>query len=276
MWIICCGMRRGGATLQYQLVRDLVVARCGGTAHPHFVKGADDFQKLQSSYAEEAGPVVFQCHAFIEEAVKLAEQGKAKVFYVYRDVREVVVFMMKRDGMSFQTLARRGFLELLLSEYSGWTSAPGAFVSKYDRMMGNPASEIARIAAHLELNVPIDDAVRMAEKFESERRKERLQRLRTLPESAGTGDVGRGGAAQTNESRIPAGGSVPRRIELNNKQTAYVESVAGSWLEDRGYTLNSPALRRRALKLWRAISRAGGLRRMGRGSWPSESDSSAS
>ena len=65
MWIFCCGMRRSGSTLQYQLTARIVEEE-GIGKRVEWVKPAD-FPVLREKYKDYEGLKVFKSHIYTSE-----------------------------------------------------------------------------------------------------------------------------------------------------------------------------------------------------------------
>ncbi len=73
VWIVCCGMKRSGSTLQYQLAGSIVekagIGRLVGTVLPQ------EFATLRVSYASANGFLVVKSHSYIGELAPFFESG---------------------------------------------------------------------------------------------------------------------------------------------------------------------------------------------------------
>ena len=87
-------MNRGGSTLQYQIVAEIIESNNLGIALGWIgipdrttLTTLDNIARRQDKYA------VVKCHQYTTEASAYIEAGKAKGVYIYRDLRDVVVSM---------------------------------------------------------------------------------------------------------------------------------------------------------------------------------------
>ena len=75
-YVICCGMRRSGSTLQYQLAKAILAA------------ARVDCQVLKT-------------HRMTAEQKRWITAGDAKCLYIYRDIRDVVVSQLNLNRWVF-------------------------------------------------------------------------------------------------------------------------------------------------------------------------------
>jgi len=163
MWIFCCGMMRSGSTLQYQITAQLLEKANLGKriewAEPEM------FPELQAKHADYKGWKVFKAHICTDEIKSEFEKNNAKGVYVFRDIRDAFVSMMKKGGMTAEKLMQSSvFLDSCLDEYAKWTVLPGVLVSRYEDMIEDLPGEVERLAAHLD--IPCDRS--MCEQIASE------------------------------------------------------------------------------------------------------------
>jgi len=79
VWVLCCGMRRGGSTLQYQLASQ-VAALHGGKSIG--VTSPEVFEGQYAQYSCEEKLVVIKCHQAVPALESLCQVGEVKVLYV--------------------------------------------------------------------------------------------------------------------------------------------------------------------------------------------------
>jgi hypothetical protein len=162
----------------------------------------------------------------------------AKGVYVFRDVRDVTVSRMRKSGQAFSALLNVGFLERILSAFDRWTSLPGVLVSRYEDVVGDVATEVGRIAAHLGIIVSREECTRVADDYTLARQLERVR----LADAAGrlrrSGQAVYDPVSNLHVDHIRSGRSGEWRTALTLQELAVIEDQAGAWLTRNGYALS--------------------------------------
>lgn len=249
MLILCCGMVRSGSTLQYQLASELVTTTAAGK--PLGWISDRQYSQLITAHENHAELLITKCHDYSSEAGDLVSDGKAKAIYVYRDIRDVVVSKLNKNGHSFRSLIQSGFVERVLKNDSRWNSTGSILCSRYEEMTMDLNREVRRIARFLGLRIE-DALVRLiAEKYSLENQVGRI--LSFDYETKGV----RGGrslydpSSLLHRNHIFSGKSGQWKTALTGIQTAALEYRAHEWLEDRGYpVIYNPAKRKAASILY--------------------------
>jgi len=100
-------MMRAGSTLQFQLTAQLVEEAGLGKrlewAQP------ERFLEVRETYADYPGWKVFKVHVCTKPMRLEFKQKNALGLYVFRDVRDVMVSAMRRQGKSFEQLWRENY-----------------------------------------------------------------------------------------------------------------------------------------------------------------------
>jgi hypothetical protein len=244
MWIFCCGMRRSGSTLQYQIATDLVTRRGVGEGLGYVVP--EEFDRQIEAHKSDHRLKVVKTHAFIAGAGRLLQSGQAKALYSYRDIRDVVVSLMQMQKVPFAKLRDEGMIYALLKEHADWSRAGKALVSRYEQLTADVAGEVARIAAYLGIELRDGEAAAVAAEYALERQKERIshldpQQLRENP------DGSRYDAAMLLHSNHINSGTQGRwQNVLSRREVALVEHIARDWMREQGYPFSQPWLSRKA------------------------------
>ena len=142
MWIFCCGMRRSGSTLQYQITAHLVESAGRGN-RVDWVKPSE-FPELARQNANVEGWKVFKNHVCTKAMAEEFHRQNALGVYCYRDPRDVVVSSLQKWNFSFDDLWRSGLLQKDLENYKKWTRLPGVLVSKYEEMIRDLPTEVLK------------------------------------------------------------------------------------------------------------------------------------
>ena len=102
MLVVCNGMARGGSTLQYNLVRVLLSATEGCEAHgyAHVNPAHNHYVPMEqlTEWAREPAYHLVKVHAVLPGLSDLLRDGRTKVLYIYRDLRDVAVSRQRSVG----------------------------------------------------------------------------------------------------------------------------------------------------------------------------------
>lgn len=252
-------MLRSGSTLQYQLAVSILekTGRGSGLGDP---RNVDCLERVN---ATPPGTMqVLKVHKFkhlrnVEAAI---ERGQAKCLYTYRDVRDVAVSLMNMRKLSFEELIfRNKEVQQSLDDFKAWTSFDGVLISRYEEMIDNLPQEVYRIAEHLNVELSETEAISIAENHTLDKQKQRIQQWQT---SENFNPATHDGKSLLHHNHINSGKPQQWLKTLTPLQIAYLESLTGTWLCDRGYSLSQPSYRRLASQLW--YSRYEILRKMER------------
>jgi hypothetical protein len=108
MLVVCNGMIRSGSTLQYNLVRNLVEKVEAGRGHGFFNQEAE-LEDYLTEWSQDEKYHVIKTHAVHSKTADIAATGSARVFYTYRDIRDVAVsakraFKIRRQSTLLKAL----------------------------------------------------------------------------------------------------------------------------------------------------------------------------
>jgi hypothetical protein len=234
-------MQRSGSTLQFQLTARLVEA-AGLGRRVEWVRPAD-FPDLRDQLAAETGWKVFKIHVCTPEMATEFRRDNAMGVYTYRDLRDVLVSMMRKYQQSFDDLIARGFLAHCLEQHQQWTALPHVLTTRYEDMIANLPAEVERLAAHLGIAVSADTCRQLAEEHSIDQQRARIQ------ESTRTGDLREGiikgmfynPVTNLHTNHIHEGAVGAWTQILDAAQVERLEAEAGHWLVEHGYALAGKA-----------------------------------
>ena len=233
MLVFCGGMIRAASTLQYQLASSIVELRDAGervTWHE-----PDDLSALLPFYTAKDGYFVFKTHNLTHPIRELFQKSMALGIYIYRDIRDVVVSLMRKNKRSFEEVFPATVISAL-DQFTQWTSQPQVMSSRYENVLGSIASEVQRIADHLKLSVSIEEVKHLANEHSLECQKRRIQRSQANPDKlAGAGTNTYDARSLLHLNHITSGNVGEWKEALMQDQVGMIESVAGEWLEKQGY-----------------------------------------
>lgn len=250
MLVICCGMMRSGSTLQYQIVVELLQRSQRGTGIGE-VRETTCAALLEAAAAQnQPGDQALKVHklSHLADAAAAIAAGQAIGLYISRDVRDVAVSLMNMRRVDFETLLfQLGEVQQVLLDYAAWTQMPRMLISQYEPMMADLATEVRRIAAHLDIDLSPAAAQAIADTYDL---KQQQRRIQAWQHSADYDASQHDPNSLLHHNHIKSGASQQWRQALQPMEIAYLEAIAGDWLVAQGYGLSQPAWRRRLSPLW--------------------------
>lgn len=244
MWVFCCGMRRSGSTLQYQLTANIVesrgIGRALGWVEPQ------QFPQLRASHIGEKGLLVVKCHTYVREAAELFSRREAKAIYVHRDIRDVVVSMMNKNRISFWQVVQSGFVGQVLEEYSDWSKVGDILVSRYEVMIADLRWEVLRIADYLGVDLDESSASQIAERHTIDQQVQRIQSFDYENLGIRVGTSAYDPVSLLHKNHIHSAQVEQWRAVLSCFQIGLIEDMVHRWLVDRGYPISQNWVMRKA------------------------------
>lgn len=229
MWVICGGMQRSGSTLQFQIAARLVEDR--GLGRRIEWRNARDFSQLRDKYASFSGIKVFKTHTLTEEIRKEFYSGNAVGLYIYRDLRDVFVSSMTKEGSDFSTTWKSGLLDKCVAGFNAWTGLPDVLISRYEDVMASLDDEVSMIAGKIGVSLSPVEIARIAEDYSIEKQKKRMRRVRKEKKVFDEKEL-------LHDNHINSGKEGQWRKRLNTLQILRIEWKIGRWLRDHGYELS--------------------------------------
>jgi hypothetical protein len=246
MWVFCCGMRRSGSTVQYQLTAEIVESRGVGRRLGYL--RPQQFLQTYEEHQSKDEFLVVKSHAYIEDATELFSSGKAKAIYVYRDIRDVVVSVMVKGNRSFWRVILSGFVDKILEQYSRWSQVEDILISRYETMVTDLKGEALRIADFLDIDLDEFSARQIAEKYSIDRQ---MKRIRSSDFENHAVQIGQRRSTMydpislLHNDHIYSGEAGQWRAALSPFQTGVVEYLAYDWLVGMGYPISQKWVKQR-------------------------------
>lgn len=228
-WIFCCGMRRGGSTLQYHIVQDICEPR--DAISVGWITWQTFDGEIHALYKDKPTTQIVKCHAHFPTLTKTAglefNNGNACAIYCYRDMRDVIASQLKLIARGpwepFDDQAVEAEVKSILNEYNLWTQTKPCLISRYETLTLDIAGEANRIAEFLEIKLADGEAEAIAENRTIEKQKKRQ------------GVKGQNHYSLLWKWHISNGAIGKWQHELSDRHKSIVQLTAGPWLKDRGY-----------------------------------------
>ena len=234
MLVICCGMYRSGSTLQYQIVSELIEKFDLGERLSW--KKDIDFKNIGQSLKKDKYSVL-KTHVYNDDILSVMDEIPVKFIYSYRDIRDVVLSLGKKNGKTVDKVLENNVLSEILENDIGWRSVEPIYISRYDDLVNDLKSEIKLIADFLSIKLSDNEAEEMANIFNIQSQKEKIKKF----EKSSLTDLGDhrkfDPKSLLHNNHISSGKVSGWIDELTFKQIAQIESKTGLWLKKYGYPL---------------------------------------
>lgn len=240
MWIFCCGMRRSGSTLQYQIAAELVEALGVGERLPFTPH--DDFPAVRGQHGPSGRPAVFKAHRLTPAMRTALDEDGGVVLTTERDLRDAVVSRARKDGDDPNGPWVERFVRDYLAAFAEVAGHPRALVSPYEGLIGDLPAQVARTAAHAGLTAPMAVLADVAARLSLPAQRDRI---RQAAEQGGTTRLGRDEFLPRDLlhlNHITAGGVGAWRGVLTDTTLARIEALAPGFRATRPPTPAPAAL----------------------------------
>jgi len=234
--LICCGMIRSGSTVQYQVVAELVERNSLGRR-----AGFVDEQNVVDVLADVRaihGMTVVKAHQLIPQLRTALQEGTARLFYTFRDLRAVAVSAMRKWELPFtHVIARDGWLEVAVRASDEILNLPNVCLSRYEDIMTALPGEVARWANSVGVAISASEMADLAQEFSLEAQKERIKRVRSEKPEGKTDYYD--SRSLLHHDHIFDGSIEGWKTQLEGWQIRQIERRFGGWLRDHDYPLTT-------------------------------------
>jgi hypothetical protein len=246
--IICAGMYRACSTWQYEVVAHLIEQYYDGQRLGYLTSE----QYTAMRHSDISNPEltarrvwrVFKSHDGDRVFAKAVRQGRARVIYAYRDVRDVVFSLMHKRGVKFEQLVRQGMIHQVLANDRFWMAQPDLLVQRYDDLVSDPASGVMVLARFLGIALEQSEASRIAETYSQEANRARSEALRARLQQSG---INLESAANSqicdpktllHWNHLRPGGASSWITTAEPRHLVVLQRLCRHWLKARGYDLD--------------------------------------
>lgn len=241
-FVFCAGMARAGSTWQYQAAGNLVEnARVGRRLGGIDKYRRSAFGELRASLEDEQGFLVLKSHNVHPAMAGEVTHGGAVVFTSHRDIRDAAASWMRMRNAPFSRLWRRIWPFRWTTEFDEWAAFPSAVVMRYDEILTDPASQLARLAGALELQPTAEEMSSILDDLSLTRQRDRSERLIEERERQGRRTT-RDPVTMLHDNHVGTGELGVYRSMLRPSQIAAIEEVCGDWMQRWGYVPDRPRL----------------------------------
>lgn len=172
MFAICAGMYRAGSTVQYQIACHLIEHWYQGTRLGYL--GFEHLAEFRREAVDNRWRA-FKVHEWHPSLAGLVTEGRAKCFYSYRDIRDVVYSLMHKRGQRFDEVT--SLISPILRDDRLWRGQPCTLVQRYEDTMHDRPSAVGEMASFLEITITREECEQIADAYSLDANRERASRL---------------------------------------------------------------------------------------------------
>lgn len=149
-YVICIGMKRSGSTLQYNIVKELLL-KAGVVEAKGYVNGADLDDLIhgtRESSLNAGSTCVVKCH---NPPLNLTDDIRSRVIFVYRDIRAVYLSCKLKWGIELEQFIKN--TDEVLKIYEHYQASDKVLVQKYESLYSDRAAAIKEVDEYLGINL---------------------------------------------------------------------------------------------------------------------------
>jgi hypothetical protein len=237
IFIFCAGMRRSASTLQYNIVKRILEFSGKGKALGY--AESPEIEKIIEEHMDQEGYFVIKVHDYFPLAGKLNNEGKAKIVFSYRDVRDIIVSSMHKWGEgNFNRIYRDEFMNLLKNSYTEWMNLNDLHVSSYEEIQKSLIGEVNKLAKFLNLPIQQDENSRIAYELSFNQQKKEILNGNFVNTPAGKMEEN----TLLHTDHLRSGKTDQWKQELTSYQIARIQMDWKTWMKENGYKRHSTIL----------------------------------
>jgi hypothetical protein len=252
MWVFCCGMQRSGSTLQYNIAKDMVEALNIGEGLGYIE--AQEFAPFSRKYLDAGKYYIIKSHAFIPEYQTLCKSNQALALYTYRDMRDVILSLMRINSTPFYKVLLGGAVQEMIQNDALWSSTNGTLRSKYEEFVNDLEGEAIRVARHLNItiNKNLVDQIIQNNSMDAQKTKIGGFNWENSEEDSRTAAYMPGTLLHSNH--IQSGKIAEWKTAFSSGQIILIELLTYQWLAKNGYEVSHPQIVYRMKSLGKLLS----------------------
>ena len=234
--LVACGMRRGGSTLQFQLIGDIL--KTGEVLFES--EWISDLQDTDLAATESNSVVrVIKTHSIPKCSPASLSAEHVKCFYICRDPRDALVsYLAKYESAYSDELAGR-FFNMVHGEFKFWSSLANTHVARYETVVASLAAEVASSAREMGICLGESQVGEIAKSRSLENQKKRIEGFDWGTDAIRIGKDLIDPGTQLHSNHIRTGGSGGWRTELTADAVLFLETRHGQCILDMGYVLTT-------------------------------------
>ena len=229
MWLFCGGMQRSGSTLQYQLVSS-VIERAGVGERGGWVGAGNVRYEIRQH--DLSGHRTLKSHVPTQCISNMLNGGNARGFYIYRDLRDVIVSTMNHHSLPFDKVWQSGMITDSIDWGRVWEDLPWVLTQRYEDLVNDIKFAVWGICHHLDIEMPLIGRLDIANVHSIAHQRKRIAKI---PNGTGWDK-----SELLHHRHISKGNGSPGQWQssLTPGQVKLVEQRYGTWLTKHGYKLS--------------------------------------
>jgi hypothetical protein len=229
MLVVAGGVVKSGSTALYQYIRELVWVYTNGFA-PQMPEGSEDeyFDSHLRDWVESNQWHVVKLHAWRDSLEPYRDNTNMRVVMTYRDLRDTCLSVRDFRNDTFEGVIASKILQRIRDAELNWNKKMNGLrlmPFSYKFMRTHPAQAIYQIGIFMNMNISLDQAQGIAEKWSIHANRARAARNYHYTEP------------DFMSPRHISSGNVERwKTELTKEQCRIVQDHVGvDWFYERGY-----------------------------------------
>lgn len=252
MWIFCCGMKRSGSTLQYNIARDIVEALDIGVGVGYVE--AQEFASFSRKYLDDNKYYIIKSHTFIPEYQALYNSNQALALFTYRDIRDVILSLTRKNSQSFYNILLNGEIQEIIQNDALWSSIDGTQRSKYEEFVNNLEGEITHIANHLNLRIDKNIINQIIQNNNIDSQKTKIERFDFKNVARYSHEIAYMPDTLFHPNHIQSGKIAEWKTYFSHSQIILIELLTCQWLTENGYEISHPKIACRMKNFGKCLS----------------------
>ena len=181
-FIFCCGMKRSGSTLHYNLVSDIVEGSLKGD-RLGYIKTWQDFEVIaKENYNSNDSLGIIKSHEYFDQMRELESSQRAYFIYIHRDIRDVAVSLLNKLQLKSQTITfqsiQNSIEKALKLHYQFQNNIKNLYSISYEQVISNLEVEVYRLANFLGIKIDKILAKQISANRSLENQKENLKTIK--------------------------------------------------------------------------------------------------
>jgi len=229
MLIVCGGMRRAGSTLQFLMVKNILMTT--GQVQDHLSHEISEGKILDSEIHN-----IIKAHQVTPEIITLLEEPNSKSLYIYRDVRDVLVseYQLINVQPSVRSVFMNEIVGSVIEDFYKWKTIPDIRISEYSKVMADISAEIRDISEYLGVGISENQVSKISSDLDLKNMKNKQD---VLVDKSSKNNFDR--KTMLHSRHINSGKSGQWKNYFTTLQINVLESICEPWLSDQGFELQS-------------------------------------
>lgn len=230
-------MPRSGSTLQYQIAKELLTK-----SNCYFQDlgwlGNQNIAQLYTKYDPIYEYVLTKQHNYLSGINKIIDLEKLYILISFRDLRDVIVSLMNKNGTSFENVFSKLKIQNFINDFNNWLSFKHVLKSKYEIFCNDINNETVRISQFLNIQLPFEDIEEISKNLSITNQRTKINSF-SLEKLENYEKEKYDPITLLHQNHIHSGEVNQWRNILNNFQIGIIQYYAKDWLNKYDYPIKS-------------------------------------